>query len=631
MSTETQFRLLGTFDVRVGQQDFTPSAPKHRELLAVLVLSRSHLVTTSALIDELWGERPPRSALATLQTYIYKIRKLFRDIGDRNIVLATNPVGYLLEMPDELIDIWYFEELAWRGHDTLQSGKVKEAAELLSQALGVWRGQALADVPKGELLNAHVARLEEIRLSVLESRIEADLEFGLHRELIVELKELVAAHPLHENLHRLLMVALHRAGRRYEALDLYHQFRRVLRSRLGLEPGPLLAAVNQELLSSGEPVTLGPSSVLALSQEIAPGHPRPAQLPYRRPGFTGRSAALRQLRQFIGKGDAARAATPVIAITGLPGSGKTALAIEAAYQAADDYPDGSLYADLAGSTGQPRQPAEVLGEFLAAVGAEPGTVPDGLAERSSAFRSWTDSRSLLILLDDAASVHQVTPLLPGSEQCVVLVTSRRPMPGLPGAHKIRLGRMSGEDSIELLGKLAGKTGRGRECRLAESLVAMCGHLPGAIEAVARCLTELGTWPAAESAVLSTSPVRLEELRSFGFDIRSGLDSSFRDLSEPERSVFQLLGLFNGATFSASRAARLFGCDVAIMEELLQRLVENHLLSISLPDPAAEPRYLLPELNLLYARSLLGELAQDPGQAPGIRIWAKSGRSTTHRT
>jgi len=615
MSNEVQFKLLGTFDVRAGRRDFTPSAPKHRELLVLLVLSRGRLVTTNALIDELWGENPPRSALATLQTYIYKIRKIVRDIGDRSILLSTHPVGYMVEMPDEIIDIWHFEDLARRGHDALQSGQVEAAAALLTRSLALWRGPALADVPQGDLLTAHVAGLEETRLGTLESRIEADLELGLHRELIVELKELVATHPLHESLHRLLMIALHRAGRRCEALEVYHQFRRGLREQLGLEPGPLLAAVHQELLSSEEPFALGPNSALAFGAERATGHPRPAQLPCRRSGFAGRRVALRQLGRLIGKGDAQRAAAPVIAITGLPGSGKTALAIQAAYQAAADYPDGSLYADLAGSTRQAKKPVQVLGEFLRAVGAEPGALPDGLAERSSAFRSWTDSRSLLIFIDDAESAHQVAPLLPGSERCVVLVTSRRPMLDLPGAHKIRLGRMNREDSLCLLANLAGEAGRGIDRGLAESLVAMCGHLPGAIEAVARCLTGFGTWPAAESAVLSTSPARLEQLSSLGFDIRSGLDSSFRDLSEPERSVFLLLGLFNGTAFTAGRAARLFGCGVAIMEELLLRLVESHLLSISLPDLAAEPQYLLPELNLLYARSLLCELVCDAEQAP----------------
>jgi DNA-binding SARP family transcriptional activator len=617
MSNEIQFKLLGTFDVRAGWRDFTPSAPKHRELLVLLVLSRGRLVTTNELIDELWGESPPRSALATLQTYIYKIRKIVRDLGDRNILLSTHPVGYMVEMPDEIIDIWHFEDLARRGHDALQSGRVEAAAELLSRSLALWRGPALADVPQGDLLSAYVAGLEETRLSTLESRIEADLELGLHRELIVDLKELVAAHPLHESLYRLLMVALHRAGRRYEALDVYHQFRRGLRDQLDLEPGPLLAAVHQELLSSGEPVAFGQNSAFALGAERAPGHPRPAQLPCRRSGFAGRQVALRQLRHLIGTADAPRAAAPVIAITGLPGSGKTALAIEAAYQAAGDYPDGSLYVDLAGSTRQPKEPVQVLGEFLRAVGAEPGALPEGLAERSSAFRSWTDSRSLLIFMDDAESAHQVSPLLPGSERCVVLVTSRRPMLGLPGARKIRLGRMTREDSLWLLASLAGEAGQGMDRGLAESLVAMCGHLPGAIEAVARRSPEFGAWPAAESGVLSASPARLEELGSLGFDIRSGLDSSFRDLSEPERSVFQLLGLFNGTAFTAGRAARLFGCGVAIMEELLQRLVESHLLSISVPDLAAEPKYLLPELNLLYARSLLGELVRDAEQAPPL--------------
>ncbi|MDX2297298.1 MULTISPECIES: AfsR/SARP family transcriptional regulator [Streptomyces] len=225
-----------------------PTAPKPRQVISLLMLRHNTVVQASELIDELWPEFPPPSAVTTLQTYIYKFRKLLLKQGLGNL-LQTQPGGYSLTIPSSSLDVSRFESRAEEGQELLQRGDSAGALACFEQALAVWRGPALADVETGGRLFSYVTRLEELRFRILELRIEADLEHGRHRELISELKALVLAHPLHEHLHGLLMVALHRSGRRHEALEVYQSLRQKMIDELGLEPGKELARLQHTLLS----------------------------------------------------------------------------------------------------------------------------------------------------------------------------------------------------------------------------------------------------------------------------------------------------------------------------------------------------------------------------------------------
>lgn len=249
-----RFSALGEFRVVDQERECTPSAPKLRRVLAALVLQANEVIPAGALIEELWGAEPPSSALTTLQTYVYQLRRLLSPKAHAGSpVLLTRAPGYVLMLEPEASDVYQFEELLRHGRARLEAGDHREASTKLAEALALWRGPALADLEAGQLLQVHVARLEERRIAALQLRIEADQALGRYRELIGELKSLINEHRLNEWLYAQLMLALYRAGRRSEALEVYHHVRHVLRNEYGLEPSSDLQRLQREVLVGSAP------------------------------------------------------------------------------------------------------------------------------------------------------------------------------------------------------------------------------------------------------------------------------------------------------------------------------------------------------------------------------------------
>ncbi|MFE1250826.1 BTAD domain-containing putative transcriptional regulator [Streptomyces sp. NPDC058735] len=258
--------VLGALDVRENGVSVTPTAPKPRQVLALLALHADQMVPVATLTEELWGEQPPRSARTTLQTYVLQLRELIsaaieRDPQDAPArtakgVLVTSPGGYLLNTSDGASDVREFERLAGTGYRAMDAGDFAGAARQLREALSLWTGSALADVHTGAQLDMETRRLEETRLCALDQRIEADLRLGRHRELLGELTVLVSRYRTHETLHGQFMLALHRSGRRSEALDVYQRLRTALVRELGMEPSAGLRRMQRSILVSG-PEALG--------------------------------------------------------------------------------------------------------------------------------------------------------------------------------------------------------------------------------------------------------------------------------------------------------------------------------------------------------------------------------------
>jgi len=247
-----RINVLGPLEVVVDDRARTPKTPKIRTVLALLIANPNETVFTEHLIEELWGGKVPRSAAGTVQTYIYQLRRAIQ-IDEPEIGLVTKPSGYQLRVNPERLDIHQFERLAEQGSAALDAGDLSRASHLLYRALRLWRGPAFGGVECGQRLNAYIVRLEENKLAVLERRIEADLRQGRHRELVGELKALVATHPLHEWLYSRLMLTLYLSGRRCEALEVYQAFRRRLREELGLDPSPELQRLQRALLTGSIP------------------------------------------------------------------------------------------------------------------------------------------------------------------------------------------------------------------------------------------------------------------------------------------------------------------------------------------------------------------------------------------
>lgn len=593
--------LLGPLEIRCDTRELTPTAPKVRQVLALLALRHNHIVQTAELIDELWGMRPPRSALTTLQTYIYLLRKILAvDRADDPQALCTKPYGYSLTMSPENLDQWRFEQLVAEGRTAMNGGGLDQATRALSDALSLWRGPALAGVCTGELLTAHAVRLDEDRLQALELRLEADLGLGRHQELISELKALTAAHPLHEGFHATLMLSLHRSGRRHEALELYQRFRANLVGELGLEPGNRLRALHQAVLAADPSIEArrGPAIGARRSGDQAV----PAQLPTDIADFTARQKALDRVEAHLASAGMPTA-VPMVAITGMPGVGKTALAIHVAQRLRDTFCDGQLYAELGGTAPRAAGPFEILGQFLRAAGLPDGRIPDTLGERSTMFRSWLAGRRILVVLDDLDATAAALPLLPGSPHCAVIATGRTC--GLPGALAIQLDVLSDAEGAAMLANIVGQERVGAEPDASAEIVRACGGLPLALRAAAARLEAMPGWPLRELACqLACERGRLTRLQPGSAGIRANFAASYQRLAGPERAAFCALSLLPAGTFGAADLIQLLGCDAGTADAALARLAEHQLLRIASGSPRDAVRYRFHELIRLYARECL---------------------------
>lgn len=260
--------VLGTLNVRENGVSITPTAPKPRQVLALLALRADQVVSVASLTEELWGSTPPRSARTIMQTYVLQLRELIASAQERGrattgarrvpkAVLATFPGGYLLDSDGGTSDVRAFERLVAAGYRAMDAGDFQDAARKLRQALGLWTGPAFADVLPGEQLQMEIRRLEEIRLCALDQCIGAELRLGRHRDLLAELTLLINRHPTHEKLRAQYMLALYRSGRRGEALEAYQDLRATLVRELGLEPSAEVQRIQRLILMEGADLAPG--------------------------------------------------------------------------------------------------------------------------------------------------------------------------------------------------------------------------------------------------------------------------------------------------------------------------------------------------------------------------------------
>lgn len=606
-----QVGLLGPLTLRRGGQMITPSAPKLRQVLSLLVLQANSVTRVDQLVEELWEESPPPSALTTVQTYIYQLRKLLR-LADKAAptvdrgpdadtpVLLSHPGGYILQLRSlSDIDAYLFEQLSEQGRQELLNGQVSVAADTLRVALGLWRGAVLEGVSTGPLLYAQVARLEERRRTVLGLRIEADLRLGRHQEITGELASLVSAEPTREDFSAKLMLALYRCGRRADALQVYQRIRTVLVEELGLDPAAELQRLHQLMLAADPELDL-PDGAVVVSTAPRPAAVTPAQLPAEIPDFVGRAAECELFEQALstGHGHGLR----VVNVVGRPGIGKSTLAIHAARAVRTRFPDGQLYVDLRGNDGQPPSTREVLAGFLKALGVSERDVPESVGQAALMFRSWTADRRLLVVLDDATSQDQLHHLLPSGSKCAVVVTSRNRMGGLPGGMHVKLPVLSPEESVELLAAVLGQNRVRREPEAALDLVELADRLPLALRAIAAKLAARPNWPLSRMvARLADERHRLEELCYGGFDVFSRFTEAYQLLNARQRWVFRRLSAANDAALTVNQIVELVSMSRHTVESVLDDLVDADLVE-ERQTSYSEPQHSVPALMRLVSLS-----------------------------
>ncbi|GAA3822162.1 transcriptional regulator AfsR [Streptomyces chiangmaiensis] len=586
-SATLRFGVLGPVRAWRGEELLATGSPQQRALLAALLLREGRTATASELIDALWGDEPPPRALAAVRTYASRLRKILSP-G----VLVSESGGYALRLREaRSLDLATAQELAAEAEKAKHAGDLRHARHVLNEALALWDGESLASVP-GAYADAQRTRLEEWRLQLLESRLDMDLEQGCHAEAVSELTALTAAHPLRERLRELLMVALYRSGRQAEALAVYADTRRLLAEELGVDPRAGLKELQQRILQA-DPGLAEPS---APAQEPSPAPVRPAQLPATVPDFTGRASFVAELGEVLASAEGRVMA--VSALAGIGGVGKTTLAVHVAHQARSAFPDGQLYVDLQGAGPRAAEPETVLGSFLRALGTADSAIPDSLDERAALYRSVLDGRRVLVLLDNAKDAAQVRPLLPGTEGCAALVTSRVRMVDLAGAHLVDLDVMSPDEALSLFTKIVGGERVAAEREAALDVVAACGFLPLAIRIAASRLAARRTWTVSVlAAKLVDKRRRLDELQAGDLAVKATFELGYGQLEPAQARAFRLLGLADGPDISLAAAAAVLDLPVDETEDLLESLVDTSLL-----ESAAPGRYRYHDLVRLYARA-----------------------------
>ena len=558
---ETRFKLLGPVQVLADGEAVAGIAPRHRAVLAYLLLNAGRVISMEKLIEAVWGYDQPDTARSQIHAAITALRRALRGDGADHI-LQTRPGGYVALPEPGQLDVQSFAELV--------------AAGRFREALRLWHGDALADVHAGYAPGAR-ALLDDRRLTAVERLMAAELDAGRHSQVLDELADHVAAHPLRERLVGQLVSALHRAGRQADALAAARSYRAALAEEQGLDPGPAFVELERAVLAGD----LAPQA-----EEEA----RSSFLPYDIPDFAGRATELDRL--------VAQRRQTIVTIDGMAGVGKTTLAVRAAHRLADRFPEGQLFIDLRAHTaGQdPLPPAAALDVLLRQLGLT--DIPATEAERSARWRAELARRRIVVVLDNAADGEHVRPLLPGVSDSLLLITSRRRLTDLDGAHALSVEVLPTDDAVTLFESIVGERATDEPAAVGEVLE-LCGCLPLAIRISAARLQHRPRWTVSYLAGrLHDERRRLAELATPERSVAAAFTVSYEQLGAAEQRMFRLLGPAPGRDIEPHAAAALAGVSVFEAEELLESLLDAHMLLQREPG-----RYTLHDLLREHARSL----------------------------
>jgi DNA-binding SARP family transcriptional activator len=582
-----EIRVLGTVEVRVGGQPLDAGPRQQRHVLAVLAAALGRPVSAEALIDRVWDEAPA-GARRTLHVYITRLRRLLREHGGAEVLRRSG--GYVLQASPDRVDVYRFDALVEQAGDL--SVSIDERVGLLREALDLWRGQALADLPGEWALRTRQAWRQRYLDAVL-AWAALETRRGKPDETVALLAELSAEFPLAEPLAAALVRALHAAGRSAEALEAYDRMRGRLVEALGVDPGPELQREHAAVLADRPAGT-----------EPADG-PVPAQLPLDVHGFAGRADKLAELDQLLTRVGDRRTPVVITAVSGTAGVGKTALAVHWAQRTRDRFPDGQLYVNLRGfdPDAHVMDPAEAVRGFLYALGVPGQQIPEDSRAQAELYRSLVAGRRMLVLLDNARDASQVRPLLPGTPTAFAVVTSRNQLSDLvetEAAHPLALDLLSTVEARELMVRRLGAAAVAADPEAVERLIVACARLPLALTIVVARALQTGPPLAVLAAELDAAGTRLNALDTDdpASQVRTVFSWSSRALSPAAARVFRLLGLHPGPDVTAAAAASLTALPIVEVQALLDELVRANMVVEHAPG-----RYTFHDLLRAYAASL----------------------------
>ncbi|WP_030441173.1 AfsR/SARP family transcriptional regulator [Actinoplanes subtropicus] len=566
-----RYRILGPLSVTEDGQPVAITAGRDRILLAALLLHAGRVVDHATLAEALWGIGPPSTARSQLQICVSRLR---RRLPPETI--GSDPAGYRLTCAPDDLDVALFTRL-------VAQARAGRDAALYREALDLWRGEALVGIDS-QPIRAGAAALDEQYVAAVEEWAELELAAGRDRELIGPLGTAVERFPLRERPRGQLIRALAGAGRVADALAEFRRTRDLLVEELGIEPGVELQDVHRRVLNGGEA-----AQVRSLPRTVG--------------DFTGRADVVARLLAELDRGDPA-----IAVIDGMPGSGKTTLALHVASLVGPRYPDAHLFVDLHGhSAEQPLEPGAALLILLRQLGIPAAAIPAELPDRITLWRNELAARRALVIFDNAYSSAQLAELLPTGPGSAALVTSRRRLIGLDGVHPESLAVLSSEDALALLARIAG--GRiAAEPAAAAEVVRRCGGLPLALRLAGARLAHRPRWRVAD-LVRRLGESALPELAAEDRSVAAAFALSYGQLGESARRLFRLLGAYPAPLFDGLAAAALAGLPLDEAQDLLDDLIDGHLLDE--PEPGI---FRLHDLLREYAAALAGELPPEAAEA-----------------
>ncbi|MFJ8109078.1 AfsR/SARP family transcriptional regulator [Streptomyces sp. NPDC096132] len=602
-----RFTVLGDLRVRRGETDLDVGGPQERAFLALLLVSAGRPVAVSEIVDVLWGADPPRSAVNVVRRHVGSLRRLLEPglaARAEGRWLVRDAGGYRLVTDGDSADLLRFRtlyEAARRDVDTAPA----QAVRLLTEALSLWHGPVAAGIPAHTRTHPAFDAVERERLTAAREAADAALRARLPEPVLPHLRRAAADHPLDEPVHAGLLRLLAAAGHRTEALAVYDTVRARLAEELGIDPGPELRDAHTAMLRDERP----PGESDEPSGEDALRYLTPSQLPHDLPMFTGRQEELDEVLALF-DAELLHPGTVVIgAVGGMAGVGKTTLAVHWAHRIADRFPDGQLYVNLRGfdPSGAVMEPGEAVRGFLDALGVPPDRVPHGPDAQTALYRSALAGRRVLVVLDNARDVEQITPLLPGSPGCLTIVTSRDELPGLVAAHGARSLTLRPFDEDRTRAFLVRRLGAERvaaEPRAADEIGALCAGLPLALACVAaRAAAHPHFRLSAVAAELREAHGSLDAFARADATVDVGTVFSWSTgaVSPDAARLFRLLALHPGPDFTLPAATALTGLPARRARRLLTELTGLHLVGEHSPG-----RYTFHDLLRAHAAELVHE-------------------------
>ncbi|WNV88415.1 BTAD domain-containing putative transcriptional regulator [Umezawaea sp. Da 62-37] len=625
-----RFTVLGPVRAWRGDVEIDLGAPQQRLVFTFLLAAGGRPVVLGELVDLMWDENAPSSAVNVVHRSVGLLRRMLEPgLPPRasGRWLLRKAGGYQLEVDEVSLDLLAFRALAAEAGRLAALGAHAAAVPKYAEAFALWHGRCADGLDAGTRAAVLFAGIDQERLALAKEAAESARHAGMAEDLLPALRAVADQARLDEALQAEVMLLLAAAGHQAEALGVYQAVRAHLSGELGIGPGPELRAAQQRVLAqqaSSVPPPVGtPGAAVRL---------RPAQLPADLPAFTGRRAVLADLEALLPADRVSSGSTVICAIDGMPGTGKTTLAVHLAHRMADRYPDGQLYVNLRGFdlSGAAMDPAEALRGLLGALDVLPTRMPSTVDEQVGLYRSLTAGKRMLVVLDNARDANQVRPLLPGSASCLVIVASRDRLTGLAatdGAHLVSLNVLSPEEARENLVRRIGAERIAAEPHAVDDVVRFCAGLPLALSLVAARAAAHPDFPL--SAIADELKDTEGSLDAFGDgssgDVRTVFSWSYRTLGDQAARLFRLLSLHLGPDISLAAAASLLGTGAREVRALLIELIRGRLVTEHSPR-----RFAAHDLIGVYAAELSRELDSDADRAAALDRLFDHYRHTAHR-